>query len=105
MKDVDAVIEAMAKNIARNIDQEVLMTALGWHELELEEGRVYGSRYLTVHPSTGAHWNEMMAWMVATFGPTADNGVWTPNMRWYANNAKFWFRNAKDRDWFVLRWS
>lgn len=105
MKNVDAVIDAMAKNMARAIDEQVLMDAMGWHELELDEGRVYGARYLTVHPNNSHHWNEMMAWMVHTFGPTAHDGVWTPGMRWYANNAKFWFRNQKDRDWFVLRWS
>lgn len=105
MKDVDAVIEAMARNMARDIDTQVLMNALGWHELELDESRISGSRYLTVHPTNGSHWNEMMAWMVDTFGPSAQDGVWTPGMRWYANNSKFWFRNAKDRDWFVLRWS
>ena len=32
------------------------------------------------------------------------NGVWTPNARWYANNAKFWFRQKKDLEWFILRW-
>lgn len=36
---------------------------------------------------------------------SAWDGVWTPDQRWYANNAKFWFRNPKDRDWFVLRCS
>ena len=103
----DNIINEAARQMAKDIDTEVLMSALGWHEykLELDEGRVYGSRYLTVHPSNGSAWNEMMAWMVETFGPTAHDGVWTPGMRWYANNAKFWFRNQKDRDWFVLRWS
>lgn len=103
----DDIINEAAKRMAKDIDDEVLMTVMGWHEykLELDEGRVYGSRYLTVHPSNESAWNEMMAWMVDTFGPTAHDGVWTPNMRWYANNAKFWFRNQKDRDWFVLRWS
>lgn len=103
----DNIINEAARQMAKDIDTEVLMSALGWHEyeLELDEGRVYGARYLTVHPSNGSAWNEMMAWMVETFGPTAHDGVWTPNMRWYANNAKFWFRNQKDRDWFVLRWS
>jgi hypothetical protein len=52
-----------------------------------------------------AEWHEMVAWCVATFGPTAKDGVWTPKQRWYVNNAKFWFKEAKDRDWFILRWS
>ena len=102
-----SVINKMAQQMAKSIDDEVLMTTMGWHEytLELSEGRVYGARYLTVHPSNGWHWNEMMAWMVETFGPTAHDGVWTPNMRWYANNAKFWFRNEKDLTMFILRWA
>ena len=101
----DDIINAAAKQLAKDIDTEVLMSAMGWHELELNEGRVYGARYLTVHPSNSWHWNDMMAWMVETFGPTAHDGVWTPSMRWYANNAKFWFRNEADQLLFVLRWS
>jgi len=101
----DDIISNIARQMAKDIDTQVLMGAIGWHELELDEGRVYGARYLTVHPNNGWHWNEMMEWTVEQFGPTAHDGVWTPGMRWYANNAKFWFRNPKDRDWFVLRWS
>lgn len=105
MNAMDQYVEDAARQMSKDIDTELLMSAMGWHDLELDEGRVYGARYLTVHPSNGAKWNEMMSWMVETFGPTAHDGVWTPGMRWYANNAKFWFRNPKDRDWFVLRWS
>ena len=101
----DDIISNIARQMAKDIDREVLMGAMGWHELELSEGRVYGARYLTVHPNNGARWNEMMAWMVFTFGPSSEDGVWTPDMRWYANNSKFWFRDARDRDWFILRWS
>lgn len=78
--------------------------------LSVGEGRVYGSRYHTVHPgpfwemSTDL-WNSMMEWNVDTFGPSPCDGVWTPNARWYANNAKFWFRNEKDLTMFILRWS
>jgi len=101
----DQIIAKAAAQMAKDIDTEVLMAAIGWHELELNEGRVYGARYLTVHPTNGAKWNDMMAWMVETFGPTAHDGVWTPSMRWYANNAKFWFRNEADQLLFVLKWS
>lgn len=101
----DDILTNIARQMARDIDTAVLMTTLGWHEFVLDEGRVYGSRYLTVHPRNGTAWNEMMEWMVKTFGPTAHDGVWTANMRWYANNARFWFRDQKDRDWFLLRWS
>lgn len=50
-------------------------------------------------------WNEMIDWAIETFGPTPVDGVWTPDARWYINNAKFWFREEKDREWFILRWS
>ena len=82
-----------------------VMSEVEAYTLIYDEGRVYGARYFTVQPSNGEPWHDMMAWMVETFGPTAHDGVWTPGMRWYANNAKFWFRNEKDRDWFSLRWS
>lgn len=84
-------------------------------ELELDEGRVFGARYWTVHPVPSWDvnydwggvdtWNSMMEWMVETFGPSPDDGVFTPGARWYANNARFWFRNEADRDWFLLRWA
>lgn len=101
----EQIANNLASQIAKAIDTEVLMDMMGWHKLEVNEGRVYGARYLTVHPSNGWHWNEMMAWMIETFGPTAHDGVWTPSMRWYANNAKFWFRHEKDLTMFLLRWS
>ena len=101
----DQIIARAAAQMAKDIDTEVLMSAMQWTPFELSEGRVYGARYLTVHPTNGAKWNDMMAWMVETFGPTAHDGVWTPNMRWYANNAKFWFRNEADQLLFVLKWS
>lgn len=72
--------------------------------LIFDTGTVYGARYYTVKPE-GYNWYEIMEWVVETFGPSAHDGVWTPGMRWYANNAKFWFRNQKDLDWFTLRWS
>ena len=78
----------------------------GEYRLDIDQGRVFGAKYHTVEPVyAGDKWHDMMEWIVDTFGPTSDDGVWTPGMRWYANNAKFWFRNKKDLDWFVLRWS
>ena len=101
----DDLINQAAKQLAKDIDTEVLMNAMGWHKLELSEGCVYGARYLTVHPTNGTRWDDMTEWMVKTFGPSAWNGVWTPDQRWYANNAKFWFRDEKDLTMFILRWS
>lgn len=98
------ILNDMARKMAKDIDDEVLMITMKWHKLQLDEGRIHGARYLTVHPLNGAEWNDMMEWAVNTFGPTAHDGVWTPGMRWYANNAKFWFRNEKDLTMFILRW-
>ena len=99
------MLERAGNAMAKDIDTEVLMSAMGWHKLELSEGTVYGARYLTVHPTNGTRWDDMTEWMVKTFGPSAWDGVWTPDQRWYANNAKFWFRDEKDLTMFILRWS
>jgi hypothetical protein len=99
------LLNQAARQMARDIDTEILMTDMNWKSLELSKGTVYGTEYLTVHPSNSSAWNEMMAWMIEKFGPSAEDGVWTPDMRWYANNAKFWFREEKDLTMFILRWS
>jgi hypothetical protein len=73
-------------------------------------GTVYGSRYYTVEPH-GGHWPEMELWCHETFGETGS--IWQetkrltpePHKRWYANNRKFWFKDVKDRDWFILKWN
>ena len=102
------IIDRVGKQIADDIDRQVLK-GVGYvfdYYLEYSTGRAFGHDYLTVAPMNAeGKWSDMMTWMVKTFGPTAKDGVWTADQRWYVNNAKFWFRNAKDRDWFVLRWS
>ena len=83
---------------------------------KFDEGRVYGSRYYTVQPLPdddtyyNIPWYDMMEWVEQSLGPSKDS-IWfsnekapTPNERWYANNSKFWFRNKKDLEWFILRW-
>jgi len=81
------------------------------------EGRVYGSRYYTVEPTiswdlTGDwgninSWSQMEEWCISTYGSTGE--IWGDEQpvlqRWYMNNAKFWFREKKDLEWFVLKWS
>jgi hypothetical protein len=103
--DVDRIIDDLGEQIARDIDTQVAMSALGWMAFEISEGTVYGKKYLTVHPISGNRWDAMMAWTVKTFGPSAWDGVWTPDQRWYANNAKFWFRDKQDLEWFMLKWA
>ena len=79
-------------------------------DLVLSQGTVYGSRYYTVEP-IGGNWREMELWCSETFGQGSSE-VWqhdmskapAPELRWYMNNRKFWFKEVKDRDWFILRW-
>lgn len=81
-------------------------------ELECLEGRIHGARYYTVKPvfdwwtsAARPNWQDMMEWCVATLGPSAEMGVWEPGASWYANNGKFWFRDERDRNMFILRWA
>lgn len=83
-------------------------------ELKIEEARAFGARYYTVKFIIDWNlsgdwggidtWNSMMNWNIETFGDTPDDGVWTAGARWYMNNSKFWFRERKDLEWFVLKW-
>ena len=103
------ILDRASKRLADDIDKQILMS-LGYvfdFYLEYSTGKVFGKEYLTVAPMNAEeYWNDMIEWMVDTFGPLDDiKGTFTPNQRWYVNNAKFWFRDQKDRDWFVLRWS
>lgn len=75
----------------------------------LGHGTVYGAQYYTVAPTmAGVSWRDMSAWCSEIFGPSTGNiwggGTNAPGERWYQNNAKFWFRDESDRDWFMLRW-
>lgn len=105
------ILDKAGKKLADDIDRQVLMS-LGYvfdFYLEYGTGTVFDQKYLTVAPMNAeGKWSDMMEWMVATFGPSGtpkNPGCWSLDQRWYANNAKFWFRDQKDRDWFVLRWS
>lgn len=81
-------------------------------DLVLNETRIQGARYYTVEP-IGGNWLDMETWCIQTFGDAADvwdfrssndTFIWPENGRWYKNNRKFWFRDIKDRDWFLLKW-
>ena len=77
------------------------------------EGAVYGQTYYCVEPVVGNVkwvWHEMEAWIRDTMGPSTgyiwgENPAPQPGERWYANSAKFWFRDEQDRVLFLLRWS
>jgi len=72
---------------------------------------VYGKEYYVLEVNGRALygdysvWDDMIVWAKETFGPTPEDGVWTADARWYVNNAKFWFREERDREWFILRWA
>ena len=75
----------------------------------LGHGTVYDAQYYTVAPPMGLMpWRDMTVWCIETFGPSTGS-IWgaiqDPGERWYANNAKFWFREEADRNWFLLRWT
>ena len=104
----EAILEDAAQKISNNIDRQILKGVGYVFDYYLEHGRgtICGQEYLSVAPMNAeAQWHDMMEWMVKTFGPTPFDSIWMPDQRWHVNNAKFWFRDAKDRDWFVLRWS
>jgi hypothetical protein len=71
--------------------------------LTFDTGTVFGQDYLTIQPH-GLDWAEVINWCTQSFGTVGD--IWNKTHdRWYANNSKFWFRDRKDYDWFVLRWN
>jgi len=58
--------------------------------------------------NAGTLWDEIMPWMNDNFGPAAEKitpGLWREGSCWFLNRGEFWFKNKKDLDWFVLRWS
>ena len=82
-------------------------------DMKIDEGRVYGARYYTVEPQVISWdldgdwggidiWGLMENWCTDTFG--ISEGAFEPSQRWYANSSRFWFREKKDLEWFVLKW-
>lgn len=49
-----------------------------------------------------SEWQAMSGWMVDTMG----NSNWSvEHARWVGNDRKYWFREAADRTFFLLRWT
>lgn len=108
------MLDTFAKDLQKTIDDDIMRTLFGeTYELNISTGTVSGTKYYIAKPTWNPskhgwynqEWNDMMAWCVKMFAPTAEDGVWTPGERWYANNSKFWFRDEADLLMFVLRWS
>lgn len=72
-------------------------------------GNVYGLPYHQISPIVSSgEWNEMIAWLVGTYGPSGTKempGAFSINQRWYVNNARIFFKDKEDLEWFLLRWS
>ena len=101
-----SIINEAAQAMSDEIDQGVLksMGMIFDFYLEHSTGRVFGQPYLTVTPRNAeGKWYDMTVWMNNTFGLSPD--LREANARWYVDSGKFWFRDAQDRDWFVLKWS
>ena len=83
-------------------------------DMTLGEGRVYGARYYTVEPEIFGTalrdgdwpgidiWRNMENWCIETYGEST--GAFEPSQRWYTNSSRFWFREKKDLEWFILKW-
>ena len=109
----DQYIDDAAKKLAEDIDDELLLSILGWQGMNVNTGTILGEKYNTVSPiwsskmlfGSNNTWDDMVAWCVENFGPTSVDSIWTPSQRWYCNNAKFWFKHEGDLTLFLLRWS
>ena len=98
--DEDAWLEAAAKEMADQIDREILEN-IGWQimlesnpdwhlvELAWEKGK-----------DTTYFWNEACAWAVENFGLPGENYMTHPT----ENNMKFLFKNHADAVVFALKW-
>ena len=79
------------------------------YTIEYETAEHFDRTYYVVKPrgmlgNRDFGWDDMVDWCVSSFGPSA--GVWdSSDERWYCNNARFYFKNEKDRDWFAMRFS
>ena len=99
-RTVMSALQNMIARVRHSIEQQEFY-------IEIDSGKIYDADYHVAKPINAAQqWPHMMSWVIQTFGPiTAKDGMWTPGQRWYANNAKFWFRNQADLTLFLLRWN
>lgn len=75
----------------------------GMSQLIISTGTVFGEEYYSVEP-VGGDWVIIVDWCYTSYGDPSDPKN-EAGGRWYVENRKLWFRDQKDRDWFVLRWN
>ena len=80
---------------------------LGKDEIITGEER-FGSCYYWVQVNTAGLFSErrqknldIHEWVVTTYGPSSTWGYG----RWVASALRYWFKEEKDRTWFVLKWT
>lgn len=93
----DQMAEAMSKEIAREIDNEVMWSIMleinqGWHPVELTWNKTGDENYF---------WNEACAWAVENFGLPGDRYVTHPNER----HMLFLFKHSEDAVMMTLKWT
>ena len=98
-----SMISAMYKRLMDDINNRPV------EDIVLGESRVHGARYYTAEP-VGGNWLNMEVWALDTYGQpgefwSKEDFAWPETPRWFMNDRKFWFRNERDRNWFVMRWS
>jgi len=91
-----SIIEETAVELAKTIDQEIIWSilkedCLGWYEFSVQ----------WTNKIRAEDWTEICAWAVEQFGLPGDRYITHPN----TDEMKFLFKNAKDYEWMVLRWS
>ena len=115
----ERVLKSAARRLARAIDESLLldMGILKSFQLVLDTRYVGADRdrYFTVHPRwvpdrTSWHnedWDNMVAWTVKHFGASPGGALHRHQMgaRWYTLNQRFWFKDRRDFQTFILRWS
>ena len=52
-----------------------------------------------------AHWDEVEAWCLETFGPPNPWAEERDPHRWHASARKYYFRREADRTMFIMKWS
>jgi hypothetical protein len=100
------MIKKRAMNEARWVselaDQFILDLTMKRLETGYADNQPKYPYWVKPHNYSHKEWDEMDDWMREIFG----NDHWgIPNCRWVGSDRKYWFRDAADRTFFILRWS
>lgn len=73
---------------------------------------VFGAEYhITPIAMGGMQYARQLDWCTENFGRSSSSDwnkegrqPWQSGQRWYANGDYFWFREEKDKMWYLLKW-